>query len=281
MTMNGHRETTRRKCLAIRDRIYPEDVWPATMLERSIQSLGSWRGVLLEIGCGRNASLLRRVCGDYRRSIGLDVEIAAQANLDSGCLLLRGDGHRIPIGRHGVDVVVCVDVMEHLADPNMFFRECRRVLKPGGHLLVFTVNKNFPPIVAARWMPHGMRRIVNRIVSGTREEDTFPVFYRANSVGALRACAAAEGLEPVWMRYVSHHPIYFMFSVAVYRAAVCIERIVRRHEGLGFLRHMIHACFRNPEPAVDRRVERAPNERAHTASAATDGGCSMAATENA
>ncbi len=247
--------SSRQACRAIRDRVYPRDVWPRTLLERSIQTLGSKNAVLLEIGCGRDATFLRRVCAHYGRSVGLDFEIAAQAELGSGRLLLRGDGHHIPLRSQSVDVVVSADVAEHLADPEAFLLECRRVLKPGGHVLTATVNKYFPPIIVARWMPHWLRKIVNRIATGTNEEDTFPVFYRANSPGALRRHAERAGLDPVWVRHVSHHPVYFMFSAVAYRVAVCFDRVVRRYDRLGFLRHMIHACFRNPESAASTKPQ--------------------------
>lgn len=37
-----------------------------------------------------------------------------------------------------VDVVTCLSVIEHGVDPEAFFRECRRILKPGGMVLLST-----------------------------------------------------------------------------------------------------------------------------------------------
>ncbi len=239
-------EQTRRKCLDIRNRIYPEEAWPATLYEQIIESLGSAEAVLLEVGCGRDADQLSRTGAHFGLSIGLDLQIARQADSGSGKILLCADGHYLPVSSHSVDVVVNTDVVEHLADPQGFFTECRRVLKPGGRLVIATVNKLFPPIAVGRLLPHRLRQLVNGAVSGTKSEDTFPAYYRANTTGALTRFACNAGLQPVRIRYVGHHPSYFMFSTAVYRIAVCFEQFTRRHQRLGFLRNFVHGVFAAP-----------------------------------
>jgi hypothetical protein len=95
-------------------------------------------------------------------------------------------------------------------------------------------------------LPHRLRQVVNRVVSATNEEDTFPAFYRANTPDALLAAASAAGLNTIDMRYVSHHPRYFMFSVLAYRAAVAVERAVRRYESLAPMRHFILCQLERP-----------------------------------
>jgi 2-polyprenyl-6-hydroxyphenyl methylase/3-demethylubiquinone-9 3-methyltransferase len=57
-----------------------------------------------------------------------------------------------------VDVVVALEVVEHLFDPKAFFAQSRRLLKEGGHLLVSTPYhgywKNLAISVLGRWDSH-------------------------------------------------------------------------------------------------------------------------------
>lgn len=91
----------------------------------------------LDVGCGTgaNAPALR----PYSRwLVGLD---AAAAPLSVGRnehdLRLRGDAAALPCADQAFDLVVALDVLEHLDDDNAAACELWRVLRPGGVLLVF------------------------------------------------------------------------------------------------------------------------------------------------
>merc|ERR1712070_783770 len=47
------------------------------------------------------------------------------------------------------DVVVCSDVLEHITDLRKVLREFRRVLRPGGLLLVDTINRTLLAYIVA------------------------------------------------------------------------------------------------------------------------------------
>ncbi|MES2604653.1 MAG: bifunctional 2-polyprenyl-6-hydroxyphenol methylase/3-demethylubiquinol 3-O-methyltransferase UbiG [Pseudomonadota bacterium] len=40
------------------------------------------------------------------------------------------------------DVVTCLEMLEHVPEPATVIAACRRLLKPGGHLFVSTINRN-------------------------------------------------------------------------------------------------------------------------------------------
>ncbi|MGH3620164.1 MAG: methyltransferase domain-containing protein [Sciscionella sp.] len=54
---------------------------------------------------------------------------------------LHGNLTTLPLRSSAVDVVVNLQVIEHLWDQEGFLAECRRVLRPGGELLVSTPNR--------------------------------------------------------------------------------------------------------------------------------------------
>jgi SAM-dependent methyltransferase len=237
--------STRTKCLELRNRVYPVAEWPNELFREAVSQLGAPDKTLLEVGCGRDATDLQALKGAYGRLIGIDVEIASALPFET-CTALVGDAHDIPLASSTVDCVCMADVVEHLARPVTAFEECARVLKPGGHLVVSTVNLRFPPIFLAQALPHRFRQGLNHMLSGTPPDDIFPAYYRANTATSLRRTAERAGFETISLAHVSHHPRYLMFSYPVYRAGVAIEQIVRRHEALKGVRHFIQAVFRRP-----------------------------------
>jgi len=48
--------------------------------------------------------------------------------------------HKLPFEDHFFDAVACIDGIEHLERPFDFVRECHRVLRPGGQLVISTPN---------------------------------------------------------------------------------------------------------------------------------------------
>lgn len=234
---------TLQRCQQLRERHYPRDEWPGIMYEAAVTQRHNGDGVLLEIGCGRSGKRLRRMTQHFAHGIGVDMEIAHQWPAEDHTTMILGDGHKLGLADETIDVVSMANVAEHLEYPAVAFRECSRVLKPGGRLVVMTVNQNFPPIAASRVMPHSMRQMINRIASGTADEDTFPAYYRANTLSSLESEARAAGFSPIDVRYIPHHPHYLMFSTAAYRLGVLFEKMTRP---VAPLRHMILGVFEKP-----------------------------------
>ncbi len=239
-------------CLRIRDQWYPQEMWLSSVFNSLVVSMGGAGRVLLEVGCGRDAQTLRMLSSYFELALGADLEIARQGNGDARWRTMVSDAHCLPLPDRSVDAIALGNVIEHLADVRAALAEFARVLRPGGRVIIVTVNKWFAPVVLGRVLPHRLRQLVNRAVSGTNEEDTFPAFYRGNTPKALTAAAAAVGLITVDMRYMSHHPRYFMFSALAYRAAVAVERVVRKYERLAPLRHFILCQLERPSETEKR-----------------------------
>ncbi len=99
--------------------------------------------VVLEAGCGEGygADLLGR---DAAAVVGLDYDPLAAAHVGRAypaVHAVRGNLASLPVRSSAVDVVANLQVIEHLWDQEGFLRECSRVLRPGGRLLVTTPNR--------------------------------------------------------------------------------------------------------------------------------------------
>jgi len=98
---------------------------------------------VLEAGCGEGygAALL---AGVARRVLALDYDAATVAHAAATyptLAVLRGNLAVLPLTAGSVDVVTSLQVIEHLWDQPRFVRECARVLRPGGRLLITTPNR--------------------------------------------------------------------------------------------------------------------------------------------
>ncbi|KUI40072.1 SAM-dependent methyltransferase [Mycobacterium sp. GA-1199] len=98
---------------------------------------------VLEAGCGEGygANLIADVA---RRVVGLDYDESAVAHVRARYPrvdMRHGNLAELPLADSSVDVVVNFQVIEHLWDQGQFVRECRRVLRPGGCLLMSTPNR--------------------------------------------------------------------------------------------------------------------------------------------
>ena len=101
------------------------------------------RGVVLEAGCGEGygADLL---AGGAARVLALDYDTQAIVHVGRRyprVATARANLVALPLRDGVVDAVVSLQVIEHLWDQERFLRECRRVLAPGGALLLSTPNR--------------------------------------------------------------------------------------------------------------------------------------------
>ena len=137
--------------------------------ERNVKSLNCLSGLrILDIGCG--AGLL---CEPFTRLgaqvIGVDPSAsniaAAKLHADKGHLSIdyRCTTVEEMDVRERFDIVLAMEVVEHVSDVGMFLNRCAAMLKPGGLMAVSTLNRNWKSFALAivgaeyvlRWLPRG------------------------------------------------------------------------------------------------------------------------------
>jgi SAM-dependent methyltransferase len=138
--------------------------WPGEGEKLLHQSLGprapellleapGWLGLdagqlVLEAGC-RDATHAIALAGRYGcRVLGVDLVAAwlpkgradaAAAGLDGRVALVQGDLEALPVGDGACDLVWCRDALSCVGDAGRMLRECARVLRPGGGMVLYAV----------------------------------------------------------------------------------------------------------------------------------------------
>jgi ubiquinone/menaquinone biosynthesis C-methylase UbiE len=116
------------------------------------------QGRVLEVAIGTGLNLPHYPAGVTVTGIELApamLAIAKQRAADLGLDvdLRTGDAEHLPFGDESFDTVVCALSLCTIPDPVAAIAEMRRVLVPGGRLLLLDhVGSTWPPIYAAQWL---------------------------------------------------------------------------------------------------------------------------------
>jgi SAM-dependent methyltransferase len=97
---------------------------------------------IVDVGCGEGtATYLVKRLDPANTVIGIDWSAMALAQARArGVLVVQGGIDGLPLPDASVDVVIMSELIEHLVDTDAAAEEARRVLRPGGTLLMSTPN---------------------------------------------------------------------------------------------------------------------------------------------
>jgi SAM-dependent methyltransferase len=204
-----------------------------------VRELSAERQVL-EVGCGagQGLGLLAKragflVGGDYTEGLLR----AARRHYGGRIPLVRLDAHVLPFRGGTFDVVILYEAFYYLAHPEMFLRECRRVLHRGGILALCSVNREWSGFNPS---PFSTRYLSAREVSELLQREGFGV----DLFGAFPV-----GKESAKDRLVS----------VIKRTAVGLHLVPRTMKGKEFLKRVfLGRLTQMPPELMDGMAERQP-----------------------
>ena len=101
------------------------------------------------------------------------------------------------------DVVLSSFTLEHFTDPTAALANLRRWIRPGGSLVITTVNRRHPFVAAYLGLPDGPRRRLQPLVKATTA-DAHPLVGACNDPAAIRAALGAAGFSGIRLTTVGH-----------------------------------------------------------------------------
>ena len=157
---------------------------------------------VLDVGCG-GGILSEGLSQRGAHVVGIDMggaplEVARLHALESG---VNVDYQQIPVEELAAkepgsfDVVTCLEMLEHVPDPASVIMACQKLLKPGGHLFLSTINRN-----PKAWLFAivGVEHVLKMLPKGTHE---FKKFIRPSELSRFLRLADLDLQDITGMTY--------------------------------------------------------------------------------
>ncbi len=175
-------------------------------------------GRVLDVGCGSGEKLKRLQELGWNAG-GIDTDERAVLNAQGKGLRVRAGAlaeQRYPDNHF--DAIVLMDVIEHALNPGELIRECRRIVKPGGVVIVTTPNAGSfsRPAYGNNWRglepprhlfiqtPSSLRKLAADAGFGTIRVNTMASYYMLSASHMMKKGEqpdTPEGMPPIHMKY--------------------------------------------------------------------------------
>lgn len=204
----------------------PDEYYEATVA-KLVTSDTTW----LDVGCGRdlfptNKTLAAELAQRSALLVGLDPDATLEENpfVHEKVLGTLDDYHT----DRRFDLITLRMVAEHIAQPTVCLEQLANLTKPGGRVVIYTINRWSPLPVFTKLLPFGLHHPIKKFLWRTEEKDTFPVVYRMNTRKTLRGHFANAGFREQSFTYLNDCRTLYRFRVGhaaellAWRALKCI-----------------------------------------------------------
>ncbi|MEW6213668.1 MAG: class I SAM-dependent methyltransferase [Nitrospirota bacterium] len=188
----------------------PDDFYEA-LVSNLVNEGYTW----IDVGSGKgmfphNKNLSRVLAGRCAILVGLD----PCDNLDKNPFLHQRVQGTIESfhSEHSFDLATLRMVAEHIANPELAALALSRLIKPGGKVIIYTVNKWSPITIISRIIPfrlhYPMLKLINHNVA---EEDVFPTAYKMNTRKQLLNLFQKSGFKECYFAYLDDSRLFYNF----------------------------------------------------------------------
>lgn len=136
------------------------------------------QGIVCDLGCGYEASLLKSIESKIKTGIGFDLAVGQEHSTRKIKLIPLDLNLSVPLGSNSVDIATSLAVIEHISDYKNYTREASRILKPGGLFIITT------PAPAAKIVLEILGKL--KLIEAAEIDDHKRYFNKESLLGALR-----------------------------------------------------------------------------------------------
>jgi ubiquinone/menaquinone biosynthesis C-methylase UbiE len=113
---------------------------------RKISSCIPKNSILLDVGCGKNATFLKFISGNINYGIGVDFKVNDSKFSNIQTTQLKFDS-KLPFDDNSFSIVTMLAVLEHIENEEQVLKEVYRVLTPEGKLIITVPSVWSQPIL--------------------------------------------------------------------------------------------------------------------------------------
>lgn len=181
--------------------------------------------VVLDLGCGHHSEDFVAVKNRIKL-IGVDFDLsAAKENMVIDEFKQADLNKKLPFAEESFDLVYSRFVMEHVKEPQKTYQEVYRILKKDRYFIVLVPNLYNPVIFLSKIMPHGLIAWLKAKLTGTKEEEVYPTYYRTNTAAKITKQLSLAGFKNIQIVRKGGVFEYFMANKFLFRLAIIWEKI--------------------------------------------------------
>jgi SAM-dependent methyltransferase len=158
-------------------------------------------GPVLDLGCGRGY-WMEQLAQRGMAAVGVEHDPARARRAARFGPVVAGDGAHLPVADASIGAVWCLHVLHHLPDPAGVLAEARRVLRPGGTLILAETVEDNPLLRAGRrlhdsWDGVGIhaRFTARSLLDDVAGAGLVPVEHRQHSLLSFAAWVLPAGAD--------------------------------------------------------------------------------------
>jgi 2-polyprenyl-6-hydroxyphenyl methylase/3-demethylubiquinone-9 3-methyltransferase len=169
---------------------------------KRILDVGCGGGILSESMAERGADVTGIDLGDKALKVAKLHQLESGSKVDYRLISAEDLAKEQPLS---FDVVTCMEMLEHVPDPEAIVRACAQLVKPGGSVFFSTINRNPKAYLFA---VIGAEYVLNMLPKGTHE------YQKLIKPSELSSWARHTGLNVCQLKGMGYNPLTDHYSLS-------------------------------------------------------------------